>query len=172
MERTSNVPAGIVALPYTCELCGKMHNRYESCHLPQVDWYAWGYEWIGEPVVRPVMLDQLCWVVPVRDSNESSIVQAHFSHEWELRCTGGGPRSPYHSHAAVRHQNYSYKLTIYRWVPELLEDAKRWQACRDNIAKREREASRGSTRTSRLHAGRRGSGTSPYMLFVGGGPEP
>lgn len=109
---------------YRCKLCSKTHTMWESCRISAAPYYSWGYDWLGTPGKS----HEICWVVPVANRAECDQVSRYFYKGWDLRCTGGGPESPLNPAKTKPSRDYQFLITVYRWVPDIVQDLKNWKA--------------------------------------------
>ena len=120
-----------------CGLCGAPHGPFESCYFPKAVYYVWAYEWL---TVHPNEGGQyeICWVVPLQEKpswdrpvEDDRLLSRYFRLMMGVRCTGGSATPP--SKSRTNHKVFSGGTDkvawtiIYRWAPDMLEDARRYR---------------------------------------------
>lgn len=120
-----------------CGLCGAPHGPFESCYLRQAPYYLWGNEWLTcHPNDGGKW--EICWVVPMKEHArgdlwlpDHKLVSRYFTVLMDLRSTGGGDKLPGKSRTNGKvfsggTDRIAWTI-IYRWAPDMLEDARRYR---------------------------------------------
>jgi len=112
-------------IKYKCKLCQTTHSVWDSCYISKKSpYYAWGYEWLGDPGKKS---NEICWVVPTPDKEVAGEVMSYFFEAWDLRCAGGGDESPFNKERTKPSKDYLFKIIVYRWVPDIVQDVLLWR---------------------------------------------